>query len=91
MDDSAIREIVRRLARPTASGGHAIDRAAVLAEGADCAAIETWIVRHGGEPQTNATASRGGGGLHADRINARAAQRLSAAPTSYVLPAGSLG
>ncbi|HZV74686.1 MAG TPA: hypothetical protein VFF79_13300 [Conexibacter sp.] len=88
IDESAIREIVGRLARPTASGGHAIERAAILAEGSDCAAIETWIVSHGGEPQAGADAPRGRG-LHAERSNARATPP-GAAPTRYVLPATSL-
>jgi hypothetical protein len=88
MDESAIRETVTRLARPTASGGSTIERAALLAEGADCSAIEAWILSNGGEAQTNAP-NRRGGGLHADRLAARVAS--TAAPTRYVLPAGSLG
>jgi hypothetical protein len=37
--DDAIRAVVRRLSRPHASGGDVIERAAILAEGADAAAI----------------------------------------------------
>ena len=87
IDDSAIREIVTRLARTTSSGERTIERAAILAEGANCGDIEAWIVREGGEAQTNAPARRGGG-LHADRINARATS--SGVPTRYVLPAALL-
>jgi len=85
MDETTIREIVVRLARPIASGAHTIDRAAIRAEGADCAEIEAWIIRAGGEPQT-ATARPRGRGLHADRANAPA----GVAPSRYVLPASAL-
>jgi hypothetical protein len=89
IDDSAIHEIVTRLARPTASGGHAIERAAILAEGSNCGDIEAWIIRMGGEPQTSAAAPPRAG-LHADRINARSSP-AGAAPARYVLPAEALG
>ncbi len=89
IDDSAILEIVARLARPTASGGHAIERAAILAEGSDCADIEAWIVRNGGEPQVSGDTARRGTSLHADRMHARSSP-AGAAPTSYLLPAESL-
>jgi hypothetical protein len=89
IDDSAIHEIVIRLARPTPSGDHAIERAAILAEGSNCSDIEAWIIRMGGEPQAGVAAPLRAG-LHADRINARSSP-AGAAPTRYVLPAGSLG
>jgi len=89
IDESTIRAIVVRLARPVASGAHTIDRAAILAEGADCAAIEAWIVREGGEPHVDA-APPPGRGLHADRANARTSS-ASFGPSRYVLPAGALG
>jgi hypothetical protein len=85
MDENAIRAIVVRLARPIASGAHTIDRAAIRAEGPDCAEIEAWIVRAGGEPQAAAAAPRGRG-LHADRGHAPA----GAAPSRYVLPESAL-
>ena len=53
IDDAEIRAIVERLARPAKSGGHTIERAAILAEGANCGEIEAWIVRNGGEPFVN--------------------------------------
>ena len=88
IDDAEIRAIVERLARPAKSGGHTIERAAILAEGANCGEIEAWIVRNGGEPFVNAAVAPGSG-LHADRINASAAP-TGAAPTRYMLPAQSL-
>jgi hypothetical protein len=87
MIEETIRAIVVRLARPSGSGTHVVDRAAILAEGSDCAEIEAWIVRKGGEACRDATVSRGRG-LHAERANARAP--ASAAPSRYVLPASAL-
>jgi hypothetical protein len=87
IEDAAIQEIVVRLARPTASGGHTIERAAILAEGADCGHIEAWILQKGGEPQSGNVAARGGRGLHAERVDANAAATGGGAPLRYVLPA----
>ncbi|HMJ03958.1 MAG TPA: hypothetical protein VK506_13545 [Conexibacter sp.] len=89
IDEAAIREIVARLSRPIASGAHTIERAAILAEGSDCAEIEAWIVREGGEPHVEG-AGPPGRGLHADRATARSAPG-GAAPSRYVLPASVLG
>src|SRR5215211_7911950 len=44
--DDAIRAVVVRLSRPHASGGDVIERAAILAEGGDAAAIVAWIIAH---------------------------------------------
>ncbi|HYV16269.1 MAG TPA: hypothetical protein VE972_09625 [Conexibacter sp.] len=89
IDEDTIREIVTRLARPTACGDHSIERAAILAEGANCGDIEAWIVRNGGEPHAGSGAPLVRG-LHAERINARSTP-AGAAPARYVLPAQSLG
>ena len=89
IDETTIRAIVVRLARPTASGAHSIERAAILAEGSDCAEIEAWIVREGGEPHVDGAAPPGRG-LHADRANARPSS-ASSVPSRYVLPALALG
>jgi hypothetical protein len=89
IDETAIREIVVRLARPIASGAHTVERAALLAEGSDCAEIEAWIVGRGGEPHSGAAAVPSGHGLHADRAHARSAP-AGTAPARYVLPADSL-
>lgn len=89
IDETTIRAIVVRLARPTVSGAHTIERAAILAEGSDCAEIEAWIVRKGGEPQFGGAAPPGRG-LHANRASSRASS-ASSVPSHYVLPAVALG
>ena len=43
MDDDPILALVKRLARPHASGGAVIERAAILADGADFASVMAWI------------------------------------------------
>ena len=50
LSDGAVRAAVIRLSRPDGEGGAVIERAAILAEGVPAAAIEAWIVDHGGEP-----------------------------------------
>src|SRR5215211_4130842 len=86
--DDAIRAVVVRLSRPHASGGDVIERAAILAEGGDAAAIVAWIIAHAGEPE--ATAPRASsGGLHGARLS-HAPGAASDTPRRYVLPAGAL-
>ena len=51
VDDDAIRSLVTRLARVHPSGGTVIERAAIVAQGADFEAVMTWIVAHGGKPE----------------------------------------
>ena len=85
VDDGAIRAIVTRLARPHASGGAVIERAAILSEGADSAAVIAWITAHEGVPETAAPAPPSGG-LHGSRGR-------DAAPLTirrFVLPPGVL-
>ena len=87
MDDDTIRTLVTRLSRPHPSGGKVIERAAILAEGADSAAVLTWIVDHAGEPEDR-VAAVSGGGLDSARLDAgRASARP---PLRYVLPAEAL-
>jgi hypothetical protein len=88
IEETTIRAIVVRLARPSASGARVVERAAILAEGSDCAEIVAWIVRKGGEPCDDGTAPHGRG-LHAERANARSSP-ASVAPSRYVLPASAL-
>jgi hypothetical protein len=88
IDELTIQQTVVRLARPNASGGHAIERAALLAEGADFGAIEAWILERGGEPQTLASGRAPRGGLHGLRIDA--AEKVDGPPVRYLLPAGVL-
>jgi hypothetical protein len=88
VDDDAIRTLVKRLARPHPSGGEVIERAAILAEGTDSAAIMAWIVAHAGTPEaTVASASRHG--LHGPRLDASGGAGPRA-PLRFVLPAGVL-
>jgi hypothetical protein len=90
VDDVAIRALVVRLSRPHPSGGDVIERAAILAEGADSADIVGWITDHAGQPES-ATPQRSGGlhgGLHAARAGDGA--QAGRPPLRYVLPAGAL-
>ncbi len=54
---------MRRLARPHASGGMVIERSVILAEGADSAAILTWISDHDGVADSTSATARSTG-LH---------------------------
>jgi hypothetical protein len=84
--DDPIREVVVRLSRPHASGGDVIERAAIVAEGAQAAAIVQWITDHAGHPESAPVAGRG---LHGSWSYARGpAQRET--PVRYVLPRGLL-
>ncbi len=88
MDESEIRVLLSRLARPHPSGGQVIERAALLAAGSDFPDLIAWITTHAGEPETAAAPGRALG-LHGTRIadGATAGRR---APQRYVLPAGAL-
>jgi len=88
VDDDQILALVKRLARPHASGGAVIERAAIFAEGADFASVMAWIEDHDGhpEPSVAAVATRG---LHGSAISSGGAGRLRP-PLRYVLPAGTL-
>jgi hypothetical protein len=86
--DDAIRAVVRRLSRPHASGGDVIERAAILAEGADAAAIVACIVAHAGQPEA-AVPRASSRGLHGARPSGGPAA-ASAPPRRYVLPVGAL-
>ena len=87
MDDDAIRLLVTRLSRPHPSGGEVIERAAILAEGADSTAVLAWVVAHAGEPEDRVAATSGGG-LHGARHDAGRASTRE--PLRYVLPPGAL-
>jgi hypothetical protein len=75
--------VVRRLARPHASGGMVIERSVILAEGANSAAILNWIAEHDGIADSTAPSTRGHG-LHGSRANA---PPQDAPPRRFVLPA----
>ncbi len=86
--DTEIHALVRRLARPHSSGGHVVERAALLASGRDFTAATAWIADHGGVAEAIVPeASRRG--LHGPRLGLSSAtdQRV---PLRFVLPAGAL-
>ncbi|MBA3328507.1 MAG: hypothetical protein H0T43_09425 [Solirubrobacterales bacterium] len=85
--DESIRVLLTRLARPHRSGGRVVERATLLAEGADFAAVMTWIEAHGGEPEAPA-AARSHLGLHGERLDAAATEPT---PLRFILPAAALG
>jgi hypothetical protein len=88
MDDLEINALVTRLSRPHPSGGVVIERAAILAAGADFPTVMNWITAHAGAPDTTVSATRGRG-LHGARITDGHAT-ASRAPLRFVLPAGAL-
>jgi hypothetical protein len=87
MDDLEINALVTRLSRPHSSGGVVIERAALLAEGADFPAVMDWITAHAGAPDTTVSTARHRG-LHGSRLNDEASS--SAPPLRFVLPLGAL-
>lgn len=88
MDDDAIRALLTRLARPHPSGGEVIERAAILAEGADFAAVMAWITAHAGIADTQ-VASTPRYGLHGLRLSGGSGAEPRT-PLRFVLPAGAL-
>ena len=88
MDDAEISALVTRLARPHASGGVVIERAAILAEGADFSAVMEWIIAHGGKPETTLSAAPRRG-LHGLRLDDSGGTEPRP-PLRFVLPAGAL-
>jgi hypothetical protein len=87
MDDDAILVLLTRLARPHPSGGQVIERAAILAEGADFPSVMAWITAHAGQPEA-AVSEASKGGLHSHRLSN--AGMGSPKPLRFVLPAGAL-
>ena len=88
VDVLEINALVTRLSRPHPSGGVVIERAAILAAGADFQRVMEWITAHAGTPETAVSAPRSGG-LHGSRIKDGEAA-ASRPPRRYVLPAGAL-
>jgi hypothetical protein len=87
--DDAIRALVIRLSRPHSSGGEVIERAAIMAAGADSAAVIAWITDHAGIPEA-AAAKAPRHGLHGSRLSGGSEAAESKAPLRFVLPAGAL-
>jgi len=87
-DDDAIRALVVRLSRPHRSGGEVIERAAIMAAGADSAAVIAWIADHAGTPEI-AVAKAPRRGLHGSRLGGEG-QVDDQVPLRFVLPAGAL-
>ncbi len=79
----ATAALVRRLARPNASGALAIERSVILAEGAKSVAILRWIADHDGVAEA-ARPSTPRPGLHGPRTGGPG---NDARPRRYVLPA----
>jgi hypothetical protein len=88
VSDDAIRAVVKRLSRPHASGGQVIERAAIVAEGADATAIVAWILAHAGHPEAIVPRAPTRG-LHGARLSGGSGAE-SAVPRRYVLPVGAL-
>jgi hypothetical protein len=88
MDDEAILALVTRLARPHASGGQVIERADIMAAGADSPAVIAWIMGHSGTPEALPSTTSPRHGLHGSRLTGPAGER--SVPRRYVLPAGVL-
>src|SRR4051794_21834848 len=81
-EDDRLRDVVTRLSRPHRSGGTVIERAAILAEGADSTRLVAWVVAHGGQPEAAVVSMKQG--LHGRLDDPGAALRP---PLRYVLPA----
>lgn len=86
MDDLEINALVTRLSRPHSSGGVVIERAAILAAGADFPAVMSWITGHAGTPDVVVSQTRSRG-LHGSHLDDPASSRP---PLRFVLPAGAL-
>jgi hypothetical protein len=88
VEDKDIRALVTRLARPHLSGGEVIERAAILAEGADSAEVIAWITAHAGISEV-AVAKSPRHGLHGSRMGGSGGAEPPT-PLRFVLPAGAL-
>ena len=80
-DELAVRAIVTRLSRASASGESVIERAAIMAEGANSHAIIKWILAHGGRPGASAP-NASARGLHGARSSGDPGRS-----SHYVMPA----
>ncbi len=88
LNDDEIRALLSRLSRRHPSGGRVIERAAIVAEGADSAMVVAWILEHAGEPEAPAGKSSKRG-LHSPGVSGPSGP-APRGPARYVLPAGAL-
>ena len=86
MNDLEMTTLIRNLSRPHPSGGVVVERAAILAAGADSPEIIDWIITHAGMPEAPTTRGRG---LHGSRISGDGG-RAASHPTRFILPADAL-
>jgi len=86
--DDEVRAAVMRLSRPHASGGRTIERAAILASGAQSGAMLRWIEAHAAEPEARVPVAAGRG-LHSARLSERAGADTRK-PLRYLLPPDAL-
>ncbi len=89
VDDEEIEALVKRLARPHASGGKVIERAAILAEGADFDAVMAWITAHAGEPEVTSASTATRTGLHGARLHDSGGSQART-PSRFILPVDAL-
>jgi hypothetical protein len=87
--DEDISTLVARLSRKHRSGGRVIERAAIMAEGGNSAAILAWLADNDWKPEEDATVSkdRDGMGLHGMRREADRGRAQTQAPRRYISPA----
>jgi hypothetical protein len=86
--DAEIRALVKRLARPHASGGDVVERAALLASGGDFATVMAWIADHAGVAETMVSEPPRRG-LHGPLLGL-SGPTGPRTPLRFVLPAGTL-
>jgi hypothetical protein len=84
VNEVEISALVTRLSRPYPAGGVVIERAAILAAGADYPAVMDWILAHSGAPEVAAPVAANRG-LHGSRLTGGEASR-SQQPLRFVLP-----
>ena len=87
VEEDLIRAAVMRLSRPHPSGGRVIERAAVLAAGADASSILAWVAAHGEAESLGTRAA--GQGLHGAGTSALGGADMRK-PLRYVLSAETL-
>jgi hypothetical protein len=87
--DEDISTLVARLSRRHRSGGRVIERAAIMAEGGNSAAILAWLADNDWKPEADAPVSsdRDGLGLHGMRREAERGRAQQQAPRRYISPA----